>query len=82
MFGWKQSTIPDIDTDQRWLVRPTKRTINRGRISPDYRPLNDMVTDIVIGEVSNTGNYFLLKDSTGYRGWYAVDDFTWLEQLV
>jgi hypothetical protein len=69
--------LPDIDSEQRWLVRnrdpkEQKRRTDRG---------NSSMFEIIIGEVSSNGRYFKLK-SVYSEQWYELNEYHWLDQLL
>lgn len=67
----------EIDSDQRWLVRPRDKA--RIRLRRDHGETPQF--ELVVGEVSGSGKWFKIKESCRDQ-WYSVNDYDWLEQLI
>lgn len=76
---WAARKLPEIDSEQRWLVRPRDRKECK-RLRSHHEA---DIFDITIGEVSSNGRYFKLKDYSYMReAWHEVGEFEWLDQLL
>ena len=83
MFGLGSGVriLPEIDSEQRWLVRHAEASARRRR-RKNGRP---EVFDVTIGEVSASGHWFKVKPevySHDELRWHSRVEFEWLEQLI